>query len=134
MAASATETNNEVLGKICQRTAVTPGKSRYRRSGFEASGLGHFGPLFEQRFESLFLQEVVASYERLVASRRVLLRQFKFALLLSDIGEMLPPDMVDCLGIGGEIHFRFCHSQDNLHLRSGKARPVLRRPGRVSRR
>lgn len=41
----------------------------------EASGLGEFGPLFEQRFESLFLQEIVAFYERLVASVRVLLRE-----------------------------------------------------------
>src|ERR1700722_14415242 len=51
---------------------------------YSFSVLRNLGPLVKERFESLFLQEVVTRYERFIA-RRVFLRPFKFAFCFCNI-------------------------------------------------
>lgn len=49
----------------------------------EALWFCNVGPLLEKRFEPSILQKAVAIDERLVASRRIVLRQFKLSCFLA---------------------------------------------------
>jgi hypothetical protein len=71
--------------RLCQYSAsiIVRSKRNQPTIANEALWFCNVGPLREKRFEPSILQKVVAIDERLVASRRVVLRQFKLALLLA---------------------------------------------------